>query len=162
MRSILAGFIKRSSYHRYALGSLVLFVALNIVIFIFPFFYYRIMPGSWFLNYYTVDVYNANVGEDVLATLCRTNRAGTLFNVDAIRTIYLVTDDQNNIPKNEFYFSPIIQDGPDECLNITITTERQPQEPGNYLIETIYRFQVHGVTKQITVRSNIYQYGSVN
>lgn len=156
MRMRASKFLSKSVWHRFWVGAPVLYIAILILIWTIPPIYYRIMPSTWFLDYYKTEVNNAVVGEDVPFKQCRITRAGTLRseNTHAVRTIYTSDD----IQVAEYAFNPTIQDSEQECFDNVISTNRQPQVPGKYYFCTNVLFLAGGVDQEISYCSNVYEY----
>lgn len=110
--------------------------------------YYRVLPGSWFLNYYYAKVDNALVGQNVQMTLCRTKRIDYI-QAEATR-LFISTTDGRSI--SEYRFNLTI-DGQERCTSVQIPVSRQPQIPGTYIIRTSGAFYVQGNRKTFNYSS---------
>lgn len=117
--------------------------------------YYRFMPASWFLNYYSAHADNAVIGEPVSLTLCRTTHYKN-FRIEATRTFVFQQRGDGFEPVAEYNFGAQIEQQETPCQTIQIPVTRQPQMAGTYRIKTEATFQVAGNRKTVAYETNTY------
>lgn len=120
------------------------------IAFVGQYAYYRYLPGSYFLPL-TVEIQGSYVGEPVTFTLCRESKIGAI-KAEGIRTIINLESPSS---ATEYTFPFTIEDR--GCVDLPISLDRQPQEPGTYKMTTNVFFKVHGHDKQVSY-SDTYSY----
>lgn len=111
-----------------------------------------IVPGKYYVNFYTAEAFDSNIGYPVVLNLCRNARQ--TIKPEAARSI--ISTDTGRVVA-EYEFQPNIQEG-DSCNLIEIGIDRQPQKAGEYFITTNLSFLINGVEKQVEFTTNHYQY----
>lgn len=113
-------------------------------------------PKEW-LNFYSVKVDDAPLGEKPLLTLCRKLGHGSI-KIDAVRT-FIVDPSGQQKQVNERAFTAAIEQSVNGTDCTSVDLQGQPQIAGEYQILTEYCFRTpdHNVKKCDSYRSNEYK-----
>lgn len=118
--------------------------------------YYWVMPGSWFLKFETATVTASVAGEDVVSTVCRARKIGSV-QAQAFRTFYRADTPDGEFRRAGLYnFTPEIEDG-ERCVVVPIEAELFSHTEGYWRYHTDLRFEVSGFEKSTGFDSNVYR-----
>lgn len=153
-------FLKRSRFNSFFAGFSLILVTLSLLYWFFigvitPTFI-RLAPASWFLQFYTVEVSDAQIGNVPDLKLCRTVHAGNV-KIDAIRTFIMIDGKGDTREVKEYTFDANISDQNGEQPCNTVPLKQQPQEVGKYRTRTEFTFYVNGIEKKDSYVSNDYE-----
>jgi hypothetical protein len=135
----------------FIVGWLICIVVVSSLYYLFTGIYYRVAPGSWFLNFSGLTIQSGLVGEDLNGVLCRRSTIGPV-KITATRTyIY-----EGHRPVAEYNFDATVENDGNECIPLTLPAARHPQVPGEYRIHTDVWFKAGGVDKTTSYTSTPY------
>lgn len=122
--------------------------------------YFKLVPGSWFLQSNEMEVVPvAQAGEAVPFRWCREPRHGTI-DAKAVRVFYKLDNEVGEfiqVPGSQYEFPPNIENI-DGCQNdLAISVARQPQVAGSYYFTTDLFWEENGEPKSIQERSSVYK-----
>lgn len=118
--------------------------------------FYRFMPSSYFLNYYSASANSVQEHSPVPFVVCRTKRFGNHI-IEGQRVFYKVLDGANKANAQQVATVPIrgvaTADG---CADLSVPVNQYDHTEGYYYFRTVFEFKVGGQTKHAEFETNVY------
>lgn len=118
--------------------------------------FYRFMPASYFLNYYSAQAQSAEEHSAVPFKACRTKRGGDHV-LEGNRVFYKVPEGESKANATQVAVVQIRGAATaNQCADLFVPVSQFDHETGYYYFRTIFEFKVHGVTKRAEFETNVY------
>lgn len=118
--------------------------------------FYRFMPSSYFLNYYSAEANSAEEHKAIPFKVCRTKRGGDHI-IEGQRVFYKVPEGQSKSNGVQVKTIPIRGvAAAKECADLFISSSQFDHDEGYYYFRTVLEFEVNGYKKRAEFETNVY------